>query len=68
MQAKKLDGCPSTTLLTLFISLQCSDNNLGGGSQTRDVLHVSRGTTDLIRLVFSRDIFDTPSAIKKPPI
>ena len=35
----KLDGCPSNSFLTLLICLQCSENNIGGGNVSRDVLY-----------------------------
>ena len=41
MRANKLDGCPSNSLLTLLICLQCSDNDIGGGDVSRDVFYDS---------------------------
>ena len=64
MRAKKLDGCPSNSFLTLLICLQCSDNDIGGGDVSRDVLYEPRGKVDLISEVFSRYLSCIPSAIK----
>ena len=54
MRAKKLDGCPSNSFLTLLICLQCSDNDIGGGDVSRDVLYELENSFDLISVVFSR--------------
>ena len=54
MQANKLDGCPSYSFSTLFICLQCSNNDFEGGYVLRDVLHEPRGRADLLSVVFSR--------------
>ena len=54
MQANKLDGCLSNSFLTLLICLQCSDNDIGGGDASRDVLHQPGVKVDLISIVFSR--------------
>ena len=48
MPANKLDGCPSNLFLTFLICLQCSDNAIGGGDVSRDVLYESRAKADLI--------------------
>ena len=53
MQVNKLDGCPSHSLLSLLICLQCSDNGFGG-DVSRDVLYEPGGKVDLISVVFSR--------------
>ena len=53
-RAKKLDGCPSNSFLTLLICLQCSDNDTGGGDVSRDVLYEPGVKVDLISIVFSR--------------
>ena len=39
MQANKLDGCPSNSILILLICLQCNDNDFGGGGVSSDVLY-----------------------------
>ena len=39
MQANKRDGCPSNSFLTLFICLQCSDNDIERGDVSRDALY-----------------------------
>ena len=54
MQTNKLDGCPSNSFLTLLICLQCSDNDLGGGDVSWDVLYELGGKVDLISVIFSR--------------
>ena len=41
MRANKLDGCPSNSFFTLLICLQRSDNDIGGGDVSRDVLYDS---------------------------
>ena len=41
-----------------------SDNDLGGGDVSRDVLYEPRGKVDLIRVVFSKYWSCIPSAIK----
>ena len=64
MEANKLDGCPSSSFLTLLICLQCSENDLGWGDVPRDVLHEPEGKVDLISIVFSRYLSCIPSAIK----
>ena len=64
MRAKKLDGCPSNSFLTLLICLQCSDNDIGGGDVSRDVLFEPGGKVDLISAVFSRYLSCIRSAIK----
>ena len=35
----KLDGCPSNSFLTLLICLQYSENNIGRGNISQDVLY-----------------------------
>ena len=52
MQADRLDGCPSTSFLTLLICLQYRGNDFGGGDVSRDVFHEPRGRVDLLRVVF----------------
>ena len=64
MWANKLDGCPSNSFLTLLIYLQCSDNDIGGGDVSRDVLYDPGNSLDLISVVFSRQLFGITSAIK----
>ena len=64
MQVIRLDGRPSNSLLTLFICLQCSDNSIGGGDVSRDVLYELGGKVDLICVVFSRCLSSIPSVIK----
>ena len=64
MRVSKLDGCPSNSCLTLWICLQCSDNNIGGGDVSRDVLYEPGNSLDLISVFFSRQSSDIPSAIK----
>ena len=64
MRANKLDGCPSNLFLTLLICLQCSDNDIGEGDVSRDVLYEPAGKVDLIRIVFSRYLSCMISAIK----
>ena len=54
MEDNKLDGGPSNMFLALLIYFQCSDNDLGGGDVTRDVLYEPGGKFDLISIVFSR--------------
>ena len=63
MEASKLHGCPSNLFLTLLIFLQCSDNDIGGGDISRDVLYEPGGKVDLISIVFSR-LLGMPSEIK----
>ena len=64
MRVNKLDGCPSNSFLTLLICLQCSDNDLGGGNVSRDVLYEPGGKVDMITVVFSRYLSCMPSKIK----
>ena len=52
MRANKLDGCPFNLFLTLLISLQCSENDLGRGDVSRDVLWEPWVKVDLIIIVF----------------
>ena len=52
MRAQKLDGWPSSSLLTFLICLQCNDNNIGGGDISRDVLYEPGVKADLISVVF----------------
>ena len=47
-----IDGCPSSSFLTLPICLQCSGNDFGGGDVSRDVLYEPVGRVDLISVVF----------------
>ena len=54
MQANRLDGCHSTSFLTLLVRLQCSDDNVGGGDVSRDALYVLGGRVDLIDVDFQR--------------
>ena len=54
MRVNKLDGCPSSSFLSLLICLQCSDNDFGGGNVSRDVLYEPGGKVDLISVVFRR--------------
>ena len=54
MRANKFDGWSFNLFLTLVICLQCSDNDLGGGDVSRDVLYEPGGKVDLISVVFSR--------------
>ena len=54
MRASKLDGYSSSLYLTLLICLQCSDNDIGEGDVSRNVLYEPRGKVDLINVVFSR--------------
>ena len=46
MQASRLDGCPSTSFLTLLICLQCNDNSFGRGGALRDVLYEPQKTNE----------------------
>ena len=64
MRVSNLDGCPSNSCLTLWICLQCSDNNIGGGDVSRDVFYEPGGKVDLIGVVFLRYLSGMPSAIK----
>ena len=64
MRVNKLDGCPSNSFLTVLICLQCSDNDIGGGDVSRNVLYEPAGKVDLISVVFSRYLPCIPSAIK----
>ena len=48
MRANRPDGFPSNSFLTLLICLQCSDNDIGGGDVSRDVLYGSGNILDLI--------------------
>ena len=59
MRASKLDGCPSNSFLTSLIFLQCSDNDIGGGDASRDVLYEPGGKVDLVSLVFKIFVFYT---------
>ena len=59
MEANKLDGCPSNSIVTLSICLQCSDNDFGGGDASKDVLYEPGGNVDLISVVFARVILYT---------
>ena len=54
MQANKLDGCPSTSFLTLLICLQYSDDDIGGCDVSNDVSHEPGGRVDLLSVAFSR--------------
>ena len=63
MQAKKLDGYPSSSLLTLLICLQWSAYAIGS-YVSRDVLYEPKGRVDLISVVFSRYLSGIPSVIK----
>ena len=54
MRANKLDGYSSSLYLTLLICLQCSDNDIGEGDVSRNVLYEPGGKVDLINIVFSR--------------
>ena len=54
MQANRLDSYPYTSFLTLLISLQCSNNDFGGGNVSKDVLYGPGGRINLLRVVFSR--------------
>ena len=54
MRANKLDGCPSSSFLTVLICLQCSDNDIGVVDVSRDVFYEPGGKVDLISIVFSR--------------
>ena len=65
MHANKLYGRPFTSVLTLLICFQYSDNDFRGGDVSRDVLYVPGGRVDLIRVVFSIYLSSIPSAIKK---
>ena len=58
MQANKLDGCPSNSFSTLFICLQCSNNDFGGGDVLRDALHEPGGRADLLSVVFFKIIVE----------
>ena len=51
MESNKLDGCPSSWILTLLICLQCSDNDRGGGDVSRDVFYVSVGKGSLFKII-----------------
>ena len=44
MQTNKLNGCPSKSFLTLFICLQCHDNDFEEGDLSRGVLYEPGGT------------------------
>ena len=48
--ANKLDGCPSNS----FLTLHCSDNEIGGGDLSRDVSYEPGGKVELISVFFSR--------------
>ena len=52
MQANRLAGWPSTSFLTLLITLQCSDNDFGGGDASRDFLYEPRARVYLLSVVF----------------
>ena len=52
MRANKGDGCPFNLCLTLLICLQCSDNDIGGGDVSRDVLYEPGSSLDLISIIF----------------
>ena len=45
----------------MLICLQCSDNNLGGGDVSRNVLYEPEGKVGLINVVFSRYLSCIPS-------
>ena len=64
MRANKFDGWSFNLFLTLVICLQCSDNDLGGGDVSRDVLYEPGGKVDLISVVFSKYLSCIPSTIK----
>ena len=53
MQANRLDGCSSTSFLTILICLQYSDNDFEGGDVSRDVLYEPGGKFDLLHVVSS---------------
>ena len=63
MRANKLDCCPSNSFLALLICLQCSDNDIGGGDVSRDVLYETGGKVDLITVVFAGYLSCIPSAM-----
>ena len=67
MEATKLDGCLSNLLLALLTSLQCSDNNLGGGDVSRHVLYESGVKDDLVSVVFSRKLSCIPIVVLVSP-
>ena len=52
MESNKLDSFPSSSFLTFLICLQCSDNDIGEGDLSRDVLYEPGGKVDLISVVF----------------
>ena len=66
MQANKRHGCSSNSLLTLLICLQCSDNDIGGGDVSRDVLYEPGSKVDLISVVFSSYLSCLPKYYWRP--
>ena len=72
MYTNTLDGCPSTSFITLLICIQCSDNNFGESDVSRYILYVPGGRGDIIRDInyifntdFKRELSVIPSTIKK---
>ena len=54
MRANKLHGRPPNSFLILLICLQCSDNDIGGGDVSRDVLYEPGKSLGMISIVFAR--------------
>ena len=54
MQAKKLNGCLSNSLLILLICLKRNDNDFGEGDVSRDVLHEPGDRVDFLSVVLLR--------------
>ena len=51
MQPERFDGCPFTSLLTLLICLQFSDNNFGRVDILRDVPYEPEKTREFFMLL-----------------
>ena len=54
MRANKLHARTSNSLLILLICLQGSDNDIGGGDVSRDVLYEPGNSLGMISIVFAR--------------
>ena len=54
MRDNKLHGRPSNSFLILLICLQYSDNDIGGGDVSRDVLYEPGNSLGIISIVFAR--------------
>ena len=52
MKANRLDGCPSTSFLTLLICLKCSDNNFGRSDIIRDISYGPEKAREFLMLIF----------------